>query len=329
MSLTAYPNGVSSFGAPVVPYEQWCNPFGRHFWVNGGSGATSGQSNVGSDGNDGESPEQALLTIERCFELIRSGDTVHLMGNFKEQVSTPAGVFDVTVIGPSPVTRHPDAHAAKETNGGYWSCRWSAPASPTASTPLVKVRQQGWKFINILFTGDEDDSVGCVQLFRDGGSGDAEDDASHAQIVGCRFAGGLYGIQDSGGCARVKIIGNEFQQFTESDNDAIVSVTGAGIGTKWGWEIRGNVFQANYSDIDADLTGAIITDNFFLLNSLGTTNTIAIDLTGGAEELVARNFMFCASDEASVVNARFVATATGIWGPNYYSDKEEYGEPAE
>lgn len=329
MSITAYPNGVSSFGAPVVPYEQYCNPWGRHFWVNGGSGATSGQSNVGSDGNDGTSPEQSLLTMERAFELIRSGDTIHLMGNVKEQLSTPAGVFDVTVIGPSPVTRHPDAHAADTTNGGYWSARWGAPSSPTASTPLVKVRQQGWKFINILFTGDEDDSVGCVQLFRDGGSGDAEDDASHAQFYNCRFATGLYGIQDSGGCARVKIYGCEFMQFTESDNDAIINVTGAGIGTMWGWEIVGNKFHANHTDIDIAAAGPIIMHNHFVLNSLGTTNTIAIDLTGGSEELVAQNYMYCASDESSVVNARFVASSTPSWGPNYYTDKEEYGEPAE
>lgn len=291
------------------------SPWGRAWYVDGNQG-----------GGSGKSPESAFLTMEEAFAVIRSGDAIYLRGNIREQLSTPAGVFDVHIIGPSPVTRHPDSHSDL---GGFSSARWNAPASPTASTPLLKIQQQGWRITNTLFTGDEDDSVGCVQLFRDGGSGDDERDASHSQITGCRFQGGLYGIQDSGGCARISIDDNEFMLFSESDNDAIINVTGAGIGTLWGWRIRGNDFHANHTDIDAALSGARITDNHFHHVSLGVTNTIAIDETGGAENLVARNFFYCASDEASVVNARFVKAASSIWGPNYYSDKEEYGEPAE
>lgn len=319
MGLTNYPNGLTSFGVPVLPDVQF-PVWAKHYWVDG---------TAGSDGNRGDSPDKPFATMEQAFDVCRSGDVIHLRGQVREQLTTPAGLFDVTIIGPSPVTRHPDSHAALETYGGQRSARWNAPASPTASTPLLKIQQQGWRIFNVLFTGDENDSVGCIQLFRDGGSGDSERDASHAWIQGCRFATGLYGIQDSGGCARVRIYGNEFQQFTESDNDAIVNVTGAGIGTMWGWEIIGNRFFANYSDIDISATGPIIRDNDFMYISLGTTNTIAIDLTGAAEESVSRNFMYVASDEGSVVNARFVASTTPAWGPNFYTDVEEYGEPAE
>ena len=323
--MTNFVEGVQSFGVPVLPFVGQVNPYGQHWFVNGGSAAT-GQSGVGNDGHDGKTPDTAFLTMDAAFDRISSGDTIHLMGRVREQLNTPSGVFDVTIIGPSPVTRHPDAHTS---NGGYSSARWDAPASPTASDPLLDIRQQGWRVLNVLFTGDEDDSVGCIRLFRDGGSGDDERDASHAWIQGCRFQSGLYGIQDSGGCARVKIIDNEFLLFWESDNDAIVNVVGAGIGTMWGWQILGNKFYGNYSDIDISATGPIIRDNDFMYISLGETNTIAIDLTGAAEESVSRNFMYVASNEASVVNARFVASSTPAWGPNFYTDVEEYGEPAE
>lgn len=283
--------------------------------------------NNGSDtANDGRSWNKPYLTMSKAFSVLESGGVIYLKGRIREQLTTPAGVFDVRVIGIAPNTRHPDAHTV---NGGFSSCRWDAPASPTAATPLVKVQQQGWQFQNILFTGSSGDTVDCVQLFRDGGSGDDERDASHASFLGCRFQGGRYGIVDSGGCARVSIKGCEFLLFSNSGDRAITNVTGAGIGTLWGWVIDGNDFLANLTDIDISGAGPKITNNHFHLNGLGVTNTIAIDLTGGSEELVAKNYMYCASDEGSVVNARFVASSTPSWGPNYYTDIEEYGEPAE
>lgn len=320
---------VYSAGVPVVPGAgQLWQPWAKHWWVD---------ANQGADGNSGKSPTKARATLDAIFDLagtsggLSSGDVIHMRGRFREQITTPAGLFDITMIGPSDITRHPDSHAALETYGGQKSVRWDAPASPTASTPLVKVQQQGWKFVNILFTGDEDDSVGCIQLYRDAASGDSERDASHAQIIGCRFQGGLYGIQDSGGCARVKIYNNEFLTFSVSDNDAITNVTGAGVGTVWGWEIIGNKFFANYSDIDLASTGTIIKFNDFYRVSLGVTNTIAIDMTGSTEEVVSKNWMHSDSALSSSINARFTdsASTTAYWGPNYYSDKEEYLEPAE
>ena len=308
-------------GVLLNPQPEY-SPWAKHWYVDG---------TAGSNGYRGDSPKKPFLTMAVALAAARSGDVVHLRGLVREQLTTPQGLFDVTVVGPSPVTRHPDSHTALETYGGQRSARWAAPATPTASTPLVKVSQQGWRFINILFTGDEDDSVGCIQAFRDAGSGDAEDDASHMQVIGCRFQGGLYGIQDSGGCARVKIYGNEFLTFDQTDNDAIVNVTGAGVGTMWGWEIIGNKFYANYSDIDISASGPLIKYNDFYRVSLGTTNTIGIDATGATEEIVSKNWMHSDSALAGSINARFTdsASTTSAWGPNYYSDKEEYLEPAE
>lgn len=278
----------------------------------------------GDDTNDGGGWGAAFATMDAAFDALDSGDTVLFTGNVREQLTAPAQKFDVTIVGVGNRPRHADATPA---GGDYAASTWKAPASPAATTPLLKLQQQGWRLINILFVGHTD--AACVQLFRDGGEGNAERDASHTEILGCRFAGQKYGVQDSGGCANVKISGCTFQQFDASGDIALYSVTGAGIGTKWGWEITNNRFLANHTDFDMDLSNAQIVGNYFHHVALGVTNTVAIDETGGAENLVARNFMFCASDEAAVVNARFVKAASSIWGPNYYSDKEEYAEPAE
>jgi hypothetical protein len=317
--MTNYKDGLASYGLPVLPKIAEGGYWGDQWFVDG---------NEGSDKNNGKSRDKPMLTMEQAFDVVRSGDTIHLRGNVREQLTTPHGVYDVTIVGPSPVTRHPDANTASETYGGQRAARWNAPATPTDSVPLLEVRQQGWRILNILFTGDEDDNVGCIQLIRTAEGAD-EKDASHAWIQGCRFQAGLYGIQDSGGCARVKIYDNEFMLFDQSDNDAIISVVGAGIGTMFGWDIIGNKFHANHTDIDIAASGPRIMYNEFMLNSLGVTNTIAIDITGGSEERVAFNGMYCASDEASVVDARFTASSTPFWGPNYYTDVEEYGEPSE
>lgn len=290
--------------------------YSRAFWVDG---------NRGVDTNDGRSSSSPYLTMSKAFDNIASGDIIFARGNIREQLNTPAGVFDVTIMGPSPVTRHPDAHT---TNGGYSSFRWNAPASPTAATPLLNIRQQGWRIINGLFTGDSTNTVDCIQLFRDAGAGDAERDASHAEIIGCRFQGGRYGVVDSGGCARVHLFGNEFLTFSNSGNRAVTAVTGAGVGTLWGWEIVGNNFHANLTDIQAGFTGARIEENHFHFVSLGTTNVVAITTSGGSRNWVINNHMYAAFN-TSGMNARFVLGTNDLYGPNYYSSGYTVGEPTE
>ena len=281
--------------------------------------------NTGSDSNNGKSRATPFRTMAAAFDVLASGDTIVLRENIREQLDTPAGVFGVRIVGDGWNTRHPDAHT---TNGGYFGARWNAPASPTAATPLLNLRQQGWLVENILFTGSSADTVDCVQLYRDGGAGDAERDASHAIVRGCRFQGGRYGIVDSGGCARIVIKGCEFLLFSNSGDVAIKNVTGAGIGTLWGWDIGGspadkNIFRANESDIVAALTNASIKYNEHDFVSLGVTNTTAINLTGGSRNKLRFNDLGVAEDDAQA--ARITLGTGDVAGPNYWATAaEEY-----
>lgn len=71
--LTNYPNGLSSFGMPVVP-GGYIPAGGKHYWVNPATG---------SDGNEGKSPAKALATVGAAYDKCTSGnnDVVHLIGN--------------------------------------------------------------------------------------------------------------------------------------------------------------------------------------------------------------------------------------------------------
>lgn len=304
MALTNFPNGVSSFGMPVLG-SPWVQPFGNVWFVNGGSGA-------GGTGGDG-SRDAPFPTMDEAFDNVSSGDTIFFKGNIKEQLSTPAGIFDVTIVGCGTSPRHADAHT---DNNGYSAATWKQPSSATALTPLLKVQQQGWRFVNFLFAAGVA-STPAVDLFRDGGSGDAERDASHAAFYGMRFDAGPMGIRANGGPAFITVMGCLFRGQTTT---AIANTTGAGIGTNLCWNVSGNRFFDNVNHLVAPLSQATIADNMF-----GKFTTKGVDLTGGAGyNVVTKNLM------TGDYDAGYVAASNDDWAGNFSSDltSDEVGDNA-
>jgi hypothetical protein len=273
------------------------SPFGLVWYVDGNRGRDTG--------NDGLSAATPFLTMAKAFASIASGDTIYFRGNIREQLSTPAGVFDVTIIGGGNRPRHADAHTG---NGGYSAATWKQPESPTASTPLLKVKQQGWRTINVLFSGAPAGTP-AIQLFRDGGAGDLERDASHFHMLNCRVDGAPIGIQDSGGCAFVRIENTLFRGMTTT---AINAVAGAGIGTLLCWQVLDNMFQDNVNHMILGLNQGIVRGNL-----LGKFTTKSIDLTGGTGyNVVTGNTL---SGTYSEVGGYIRAAATDEWGGNLNS----------
>lgn len=293
-SVTNFPFGLSSFGVTLPAAAGFVPMNGkRQWWV---------QGNTGSDSNDGSSPDQALKTMARAFALIGSGDVIHFNGNIREQISTPVGVFDVTIIGEATRPRNADAHTG---NNGYSAATWKAPAAPTAATPLLTVLQQGWRFVNFLVNPPAD--AAGIQLFRNGGAGDLERDASHASFYNMRFDGGQDAIEQSGGCAFVAIIECAFRGHT---GKAVKDTAGAGIGTLLGWEISNCRFSDNANHVVAALSGSVVRHNSF-----GKFTTLSLDLSNGpVADVVFGNSFF---GTYSVVGGYKKAQATDEWAGNY------------
>jgi hypothetical protein len=79
MSLTKYPNGVSSFGMPIIGAGDETVTTGNIFFV-------SSTHPKAADGNDAKSPEQPAATIDGCIAkcTANNGDIIFVMPNHDE-----------------------------------------------------------------------------------------------------------------------------------------------------------------------------------------------------------------------------------------------------
>lgn len=279
---------------------------GKTYFVHATQGAAT---------NDGLSYGSAFRTMAQAFAVVASGDTIYFAGKIKEQLTTPVQVFDVTIIGSGNRPRHADSTPA---GGELAASTWAAPDSPTAATPLLKVLQQGWRVINTVMAGPAD--AACILLYRDGGAGNAERDASHFEAVGVRFASGQDGIEQSGGCYNVGIYDCSFHDLT---GYCLKNTAGAGIADSYRWQIKRNRFNgcANWMGV-WNLNSSEIEDN-----SISHITTALIDLSGGTGyNRVVRN-----SFDIAAANFDPVGGVTGkagdVWS-NYLTDAIESGLPA-
>jgi hypothetical protein len=198
----------------------------------------------GGNGN-GRSPKTAFSTMARAFASVQSGDIIYFVGKVTEQLVTPVQVFDVTVVGCGNRPRHADA---TPDGGNHAAATWAAPASPVADQALVRVIQQGWRFVNILFAG----SAGCasIELVRNAGADDAERDASHAEILGCRFAG--VASTDSaikfGATSFTEIVNNVLIKGNDFQGCA-TAIKEQSAGLQFRGQIVGNTFISNTNDV--------------------------------------------------------------------------------
>jgi hypothetical protein len=224
---------------------------GRTYYVEGGAGA------VASNSKNGLSWSQAFANMDQAFDVIDSGDTIVFRGNIREELTTPAGVFDVTIIGAGNRPRHADGHTG---DNGYSGAIWKPPASPTAATPLCIVQQQGWRFVNVLFDCPVD--AAAVKLNRDAASGDDERDASHAEFIGCRFDSGKIGIENAGGAGFVLVKGCRFYRLTESGG-AGIKCTSTSVAVPLNWQIEDCHFANNASHILHSMSYSLIRNNIF------------------------------------------------------------------
>lgn len=261
----------------------------------------------GGDG-DGRSPKKAFATMNRAFNSIASGDIIYVVGKVTEQLVTPVQIFDVTVVGCGNRPRHADSTPA----GGNWAAsQWGPPATGgTAAQATVRVLQQGWRFINILWTAI-DTNAACIEIVRNAAAGDSERDGSHASVLGCRFAGAGVGIRS--GVAgtfteipfNVEVAYNRFSGLTTAMSDAI----GAN-----GWDIHHNQFWANTSTITMKLQNSMIYENI-VGSFTANANSGGIDLNGGGGlNIITKNYL---SGTYSIAGGYRSSNANDEWAGNF------------
>jgi hypothetical protein len=276
------------------------NTYGRTWFVN---------SYAGSNGNVGDSPLSPMATLTEAFTRIASGDVLNIAGKFTEQLVTPANVFDVWVNGMGNRPRHADA---TPTGGNFMAAQLAPPASGgTAAGATIRVLQQGWRFSNLLFTAI-DANAACAEIVRNAGAGNLERDASHAEFLGCRFAGTGIGIRSGVAGLFTEIAFNVLVDGCTFNN---MTLAMSGINGN-AWQIRNNTFFSNTANITMALQNSFITNNF-IGPFTPAANSGGIDLTGGtAGNVITLNYL---SGTYSIAGGYKGAGAGDEWGGNMNS----------
>jgi hypothetical protein len=271
----------------------------------------------GSSSRSGGSWQQAVAQIANLDSVLRNNDTIHIRGVLREHYSAPVDVFDVTIIGEANTPRQATEDGVATGAGATWL----APSSPTATTPLLKLREQGWTLINLFMAAETDGE--CVYLNRL--ETDANRDASHFAAYGCVFGGGLYGIRDVGGNGYVQLKGNRFQNFTGASAYAI-RTTSTAIANPLQWEIEGNLFRNNKNHILSAASQASVKYNDFGIVGSSITTVIACSLTGGLNNTVAHNDLNVPADTSPNATL-YVGGTDDLWYHNFGTDAIIYGVP--
>lgn len=279
----------------------------------------------GSDGGSGATWSNAYKTMAKAFASVHSGGRIFFIGKIKEQLVTPDLVFDVQVIGAGNRPRHADASPVPAYGDGSSASTWTFPDSGTANTALVRVQQQGWRFENIVFASQTAVAANnaAIQLYRTAEGAD-EHDASHLEVVGCRFASGYKGIDDIGGCSGVLVKDCFFAAVTI----AILGVGNIGAGQVQ-WVLKDNRFIGFDNGVKIAADECLITGNVFS-DGLTPTTTYVLDTTNA---IAANNFVVGNYFQTTTTNFNspdIVGNATDLWTNNFSFDGSafEVGQPA-
>lgn len=199
MPLTNYPNGVTSFGIPVVPLPLSAPPHGVVFWVN---------SATGTDGPSyGDAPNHAFATIKYALTRCSSGrgDVIIAANGHSETITAadhwPGIVASVTIVGQGVGLQRP-------------TITWG-----TATTAQIVVDTYYNSFYNLIFNMNGIDAV-AAGFSITGGS---------ARFTNCKFllgtaaAEAVLGVSIGTGGDDCRFVNCEFVGATTSGTTAAIN----------------------------------------------------------------------------------------------------------
>ncbi len=257
----------------------------------------------------GGGPRGAFSTFADLKPNLRARDLVLLSGVLKEQVIAPV-IYDVTILGAADDPRQA-TDGGVPTGGG---ASWLAPASPVATTPLIRVVAQGWSFVNLQMAP----VAGAACITFDRRETAILPDSSHGSVEDCYFTtGGASGFGVEGiEVKRIRIEGCIFEALTGASGTAIKTTAGLGIAAPNHWTIKGNRFVQNINDINAaSLNFSQIEGNrFFSTDPIETGIRIKLIGSTGRNQVILNYFSDVTAD---VTIAKGYTPAAGDVWANY------------
>jgi hypothetical protein len=284
MPLTNYPDGVASFGVPVI----------------GGSILTTGtifyaDSTSGSNSNDGKTPTTAFSTIDyavgKC--TANKGDHIIVMPNHAETVSAAGGldldVAGITIVGVGRGTNQPTV------------------TLDTADTADVDIDAANVTVENINFVANFADIATAIDV-----------NATDFTIRNCRFTSGtnlnfLVCVQDATSTTSSRItVENCYAIQKDAANTHFVNFAGTGDGHI----IRGNTLIGDWGT--AAIGGAGVVTNATIVGNVisnaATDNDSCISFAATATGICMHNDCGGGAAQANGVTATAMAISQNYYG---------------
>jgi len=265
----------------------------------------------GSAAVSGRDPRRPVSTVSAALSACRSGDTVYVVGNITEEITGSNLMEDISIIGVANRPRHADHArdiATYTTYLGSSGASWRQASSHGATTPLLKVRAQGWHIENILFVPPSD--AAAIYLERNALENVSEYDASHAVIKGCRFAGGQDGVVDSGGCHNVIVEGNVFHQ----QSSVGIETLSTSVAVPLRWQVLNNYFSQGTEHVKVSANYWLVKGNTFgRFSGTYSLNLKAVSAQGEYNEVHGNYF-------SGDYDGAYLGGANDDWSGNYSMD---------
>lgn len=288
---TNFPHGLLSYGIPLPSDVGLYSPFGQPYWVNG---------NSGSDGQPGTTPQTAFKTMARAFQFVQSLGSIGVIGQLEEQITAPLGISSVTIFGASTLPRYGNESSSLTDYGAAWR----PPSSPAAATPLLTLRQQGWRIVNMLFDCPADAAGVMLRRQEDA----TYPDPSHAEFINCQFSDGSVGIQDVGGCNDIRVVGCRFLGITSRS----IYCSSTGIALPLAWQILNNNFENVDGGITAAFSNALIEGNMFIDGADLHFANGKVTTTGGVRNFIINNYTYDVAADVDPAHG-YTGVATDNW----------------
>lgn len=306
MAFTAHPNGVSSFGFPVigtagfgVPYQ----PNGAVYWVNAGAAGS------------GTSPEDAFGTIQGAVDRAISGDTIMVFaGTYDETVTVDDDYISIIGAQSGGYARPdvaPEAGVALIVNGQGFHTRHMRFVSADSDT--VQWHSNGGSAVDCVFDGDAGQAATEANLRLVGLAADDSYSASENLFLDCLFRGSTSGagiiFQHAALPSGVGTSDNQLVncRFYANGVDLLsaVNVDGGGAGIFLNLLVTGCQFLTVgaayvYMDMDQGAAGDLTANSCLISNNWFSDEALVagqIDISGQANAMFVGNY-----DAAGLVN---------------------------
>lgn len=290
MTLTAFPNGISSFGIPQVAGSDRTGSgsvFGKTYFVD---------PSRGSNGNIGTEPRRAFKTLTKAFAVLAKNDSIICVpgdytGNYQTPLNSVAAFCSVVGM------------QATDTGFGPF-----AGATDTSSA-ILEIRARGWRISGFEFDGN---GVSESMLATTSGTSIA----NFLQVDHCLFTGGsVAGIDFVGAPTFVKLADNSFTQMTGGSQ---LLCSNSATDVPRSCHVFHNRFWENIGHIAMNPRGfkdSIIESNVFMLDGVSRDATVMLDTRGGGGNQIIGNFFDITTTQfADGSSTAFIRTATGDYG---------------